>query len=47
MGYNSSLKDWSLGKQLILFSSNLNVTLKFLGYKINCFPRNWSLSVYY
>ena len=25
--YNKSLKDWSLGKQLILFPSNLNVSL--------------------
>ena len=25
--YNKSLKDWSLWKQLILFPSNLNVTL--------------------
>ena len=24
--YNKSLKDWSLGKQLILFPSNLNVS---------------------
>ena len=34
--YNKSLKDWSLGKQSILFSLNLNV---FSGHKINCFPR--------
>ena len=27
--YNKSLKDWSLGKQLILFPSNLNVFLGF------------------
>ena len=27
--YNKSLKDWSLGKQLILFPSNLDVTLGF------------------
>ena len=47
MGYNNPLKDWSLGKQLILFPSNLNVTLKFSGYKMNCFPRNQSLTVYY
>ena len=47
MGYNNPLKDWSLGKQLILFPWNLNVTLKFSGYKINCLPRNQSLTVYY
>ena len=33
--YDKSLKDWSLGKQLILFPSNLNVS----------FPRDQSLSV--
>ena len=27
--YNKSLKDWSLGKQLILFPSNLDATLGF------------------
>ena len=27
--YNKSLDDWSLGKQLILFPSNLNVSLDF------------------
>ena len=28
--YNKSLNDWSLGKQWILFSSNLNVSLNFI-----------------
>ena len=35
--YNKSLNDWSLGKQFILFLS---------GNKMNCFPRDQSLSVY-
>ena len=47
--YNKTLKDWSLGKQLILFPSNLNAppweTLRSSGNKINCFPRYQSLSV--
>ena len=43
--YNKSwLNDWSLGKQLILFPSNLNVSLvgtsRFWGNKINCLPRD-------
>ena len=42
--YNKSLKDRSLRKQLILFPSNLNVSQK---KKINCFPRDQSLSDYY
>ena len=46
--YNNSLKDWSRGKQLILFPSNLNVSRgRFWGNKINCFPREESLRVYY
>ena len=46
--YNKSLKDRSLGKQLILFPSNLNVSRGgFWGNKINCFPREQSLRVYY
>ena len=42
--YNKSLWNWSLGRQLIFFSSKLNVSL---GNKTNCFLRNESLSVYY
>ena len=46
--YNKSLKDWSLGKQLSLFPSNLNVSLSSAsGNKINVFPWNQSLNVYY
>ena len=38
--YNKSLNDWSLGKQLTLFpSAPARKTLRFLGNKINCFPR--------
>ena len=45
--YKKSLNDWSLGKQLILFPSNLNVSLgSASGNKINCFPLDQSLSVY-
>ena len=45
--YNKSLNDWSLGKQWILFPSNLNVSLEFVsGNKIHCSPRDQSLSVY-
>ena len=51
--YNKSLNDWSLGKRFILFPSNLNEfpqlrlgeTLRFSGNKMNCFPRDQSLSV--
>ena len=46
--YKKSLKDWSLGKQLSLFPSHLNVSLSSIsGNKINAFPRNQSLNVYY
>ena len=45
--YNKSLNDWSLGKQWILFPSNLNVSLDFLlGNKIHCSPRDQSLSLW-
>ena len=46
--YNKSLKDRSLGKQLILFASNLKVTRsgRFSGNKIICFLREQSLSFY-
>ena len=37
--YNKSLKDWSLGKQLIVFPSYVG-TSRFWGNKINCFTRN-------
>ena len=44
--YNKSHNDCSLGKQFILFLSNLNVSLGWpRGNKINCFPREQSLSV--
>ena len=44
--YNKTLQDWSLGKQLILFPSNLNVSLsRFSGNKINCFSWEQSWSV--
>ena len=39
--YNKSLKDWSLGKQLILFPSNLGFTsgnLEILGKQNELFP---------
>ena len=50
--YNKTLKCWSLRKRLILFPSNLNVSLgstsgEFSGNKINYFSQNQSLSVYY
>ena len=48
--YNKSLKDWSVGRQLILFPENINVTrgtLRFSGNRINCLPTDQSLSVYY
>ena len=41
-----ALKDWSLGKQLILFPSNLILSLGILGNKINCLPQDQSLIVY-
>ena len=38
--YNKS-NDWSLGKQWILFLSNLNISLNFVsGNKIHCSPRD-------
>ena len=41
--YNKSLKDWSRGKQLILFPPNLNVSLgRLSGHKINFFSRDQS-----
>ena len=50
--YSKSLNDWSLGEQWILFPSSLNVpsnssreTLRFVGNKIHCSPRDQSLSV--
>ena len=46
--YNKSLKDCSLGKQLILFPSAPPwETLRFSGNKINSFSREQSLSVNY
>ena len=47
--YNKSLKDRSVGRQLILIPENINVTrgtLRFSGNKINCLPTDQSLSVY-
>ena len=44
--YNKSINDWSLGKQWILFTSNLE-TLRLLENKIHCSPRGPSLSVYF
>ena len=51
---NHLVKVWFLGKQLMLFPSNLNVSLSFasgkmpdiVGKKINVSPRDQSLSVY-
>ena len=37
--YNNSLEDWSLGKRLILFPSNLNVFLGRQNLKLHVSPR--------
>ena len=44
---NKSLNHWSLGKQWILFPSNLNVSFEFVygNIDIQCSPRDQSLSV--
>ena len=42
--YNNSPEDWSLGKQLILFPSNLNVFL--VRQNLKLFPQVQSWSVY-
>ena len=44
--YDKSLNDWSLGKQWILFPSNLIKILRFSGDKIRCSSPNQSLSVF-
>ena len=51
--YSTSLNDWSLGEQWILFPSNLDVSLDFVSGNIEIlgkqnlpFPRDQSLSVY-
>ena len=41
--YNKSLDDWSLGKQLILFPSNLNVSLDFVSGNIEILGKHNSL----
>ena len=41
--YNKSLDDWSLGKQLILFPSNLNVSLDFVSGNIEIIEKHNSL----
>ena len=41
--YNKSLDDWSLGKQLILFPSNLNVSLDFVSGNIEIIGKHNSL----
>ena len=47
--YNKLLKDWSVGRGLILIPENINVTrgtLRFSGKRINSLPTDQSLSVY-
>ena len=41
--YNKSLDDWSLGKQLILFPSNLNVSLDFVSGHIEILGKHNAL----
>ena len=41
--YNKSLDDWSLGKQLILFPSNLNVSLDIVSGNIGILGKHNSL----
>ena len=41
--YNKSLDDWSLGKQLTLFPSNLNVSLDFVSGNIEILVKHNSL----